>query len=238
MGGTVYITAWSAWSPGIGTGAEWREWADGQRSLVRSREFPPLAHVDPLFKRRFSQLTRMTIQTGHEALAGLGPMKASFSSVYGEIGQQFKITARLVAENEVSPANFSLSVFNTPVAALSISEQNTAGYVACYPGPDSFRQGFLEAAAAVLSGAEPGRLFIAADELLPDEYAPLQDGVDQPYALALVLSAEPGQLGAPRAVAVDLDAFGEWKADGCKIPEALVFLREWILADRAAGFRR
>lgn len=168
MLGSVFAVGWSAWSPGLQTPADWNEWALGGRDLVSSGDVPPLEHVDSMFKRRFSQLTRMTIQVGHEALEGRSPMRIAFASVYGEIGQQFKITSRLIEENEVSPANFSLSVFNTPVAALTISEKNTEGYVACYPGTGAFRLGFLESAAAVLSGSERERLFIVADEKLPE----------------------------------------------------------------------
>ena len=228
MSKTVYIAGWSAWAPGMHTRKEWLSWASTSFPLTQSAELPSLEFVDPLFKRRFSQLTRMTIQVGHEALSGRPPMKISFASVYGEITQQHRITTKLIEENEVSPAHFSLSVFNTPVAALSIVEKNTEGYVACYPGMDSFKVGFLESAAAILSGAETSRLFIIADEFLPPDYVPLQDGPNQPYALALVLSgkAESG------SVAVNIEDFSRWKPATGRVPDALQFLRETIISGR------
>lgn len=234
MDGSVFVSAWSAWAPGIQSPEEWRAWAQGERTLQSASDNPPLAHVDPLFKRRLSQLTRMTIQVGHEALAGQPPMKIAFASTYGEIGQQCKITDRLIAEGEVSPANFSLSVFNTPVAALSIAEKNTEGYVAVYPGKDAFRLGFIESASAILSGAERARLFITADELLPAPYAELEGGSPPPYALALVLSAGPSGIRVPTDPAL-LSWWGEGAS--CRgdsslspVPDALRFLSRVILS--------
>lgn len=230
MRGIVYVSGWSAWSPGIQTPGDWVEWAREERELIRSAEIPPLGHVDAMFKRRFSQLTRMTIQVGHEALAGRPPMRIAFASVYGEIGQQLKITSKLIEENEVSPANFSLSVFNTPVAALTISENNTEGYVACYPGARAFRIGFFESAAAILSGSETCRLFITADEMLPEAYAGLQTEPDIPYALALVLSRS----AEGDAIGVDLEEFAQWAPADSAVPEALCFLRDKILSKSGA----
>ncbi len=230
MNDAVYVSGWSAWSPGIRTNEEWAEWAAGERELSATGEVPPLEHVDAMFKRRLSQLTRMTIQVGHEALKGQRPMKICFASAYGEISQQYKITSRLIEEREVSPANFSLSVFNTPVAALSIVEGNTEGYVACYPGLDAFRLALVESAAALRAGDGTSRLLIVADELMPAEYVPLQNGINQPYALALVLSSEPG----PGRIELREEDFrANDPADAAntdaKMPDALRFLRDRIL---------
>jgi hypothetical protein len=196
-----------------------------ERALSASPDAPKLEFVDPMFKRRLSQLTRMTIHVGHESLAGRPAMKISFASAYGEVCQQHRITTKLIEDHEVSPAYFSLSVFNTPVAALSIVEKNTEGYVACYPGEACFRDGFLESASAILCGADKNRLYIVADEYLPPDYVALQDGPNQPYALAMVLSAEP-QAGC---VPVDMDSFLQWVPAKGSVPDALQFLRDAIL---------
>jgi len=234
MTGTVHILAWSAWSPGIQSQLDWTEWAEGKRTPEASSASPPLGHLEPLFKRRFSQLTRMTLHVGHEALAGRPPMKVGFASTWGEISQQYKITSKLIEEHEVSPANFSLSVFNTPVAALTIAEKNTEGYVACYPGKEAFALGFLESAAAILSGAERERLFIIADELLPADYVSLQNGPNQPYALALVLSWKPSERLDEKSTPVELDEVMNFRNASKDIPDALVFLRDKILSGKTS----
>ena len=233
----VYVSAWSAWSPGIESPEDWLAWVRGEKSLRAVAESPALAHVDPLFKRRLSQLTRMTIQVGHEALSAFPPMKLSFASMYGEIGQQCKITDRLNSEGDVSPANFSLSVFNTPVAALSITEKNVEGYVAAYPGKDAFRLGFIESASAILSGAVRKRLFVVADELLPEAYAVLEGNVLPPYALALVLSADGPGVKVPSDPAL-LPWWDNGLPSGITgalpVPDALRFLARAVLSGGSA----
>jgi len=201
--------------------------------LSATADNPPLEHVDALFKRRLSQLTRMTIAVGHEALAGQSPMKLAFASTYGEISQQYKITGKLIDENEVSPANFSLSVFNTPIAALSIVEKNTEGYVALYPGKDCFRMGFIESAAALFSGGEKKRLLIVADELLPEPYAMLEGASMPPYALALVLSSEGHGIPVP-ADPARLAGWENASEENAAVPAALRFLKRAILSAEAA----
>ena len=174
----------------------------------------------------------MTIAVGHEALAGQPPMKLAFASTYGEISQQYKITGKLIDENEVSPANFSLSVFNTPIAALSIVEKNTEGYVASYPGKECFRMGFIESAAALLSGSEKNRLLIVADELLPEPYAALEGLSMPPYALALVLSSGGRGIPVP-ADPARLDGWDGSPEEDSTVPAALRFLKRAILSAEA-----
>lgn len=224
-GMTVYIAAWSVWAPGLEPDGNWTEWFDAVPELDNPGATPPLSHVDTMFKRRLSQLTRMTIQVGHEALAGQPPMKITFSSVHGEIRQQFKITERLLADGEVSPAHFSLSVFNTPVAALSITEKNAEGYTACYPGPDAFAEGLADAAAGILAGLEDRRLFISADEQIPDVYTEISALPSIPHALALVLS-RTNQGGM---IPLSLETLGQYRVSPSattQLPPALRFARD------------
>lgn len=212
---SLFINAWSIWAPGF----------NGKETIAAAAEKPPLDHVDSMFKRRLSQLTRMTIHVGHEVLIGQPPMKITFASMYGEINQQYKITERLLDSGDVSPANFSLSVFNTPVAALSITEKNTEGYTAVYPGPDAFVFGLMESFSAILSGLEKNRLFIIADELIPEVYDGLYTGVTIPYALALVLSLEK----KASSISVPADVYEKYRLtdSGYKeSPPALAFAQD------------
>jgi hypothetical protein len=128
----VFVVGWSAWAPGLDTPAAWADWCRDGGALSQSADAPALAYVDPLFKRRLSQLTRMTIEVGHRALAGRGKMGISFASVYGEVGATVQNIESAYRGGGGLPRNFSLSVFNTPVAALSIAEGIVEGYTACY----------------------------------------------------------------------------------------------------------
>lgn len=222
---SLRVRAWSAWAPGAAGREEWADWARGGRELVRAGDHPPLAHLDGMFKRRLSQLSRMALQVGHDAAAGMDGLRVVFASQYGEINQQLKISRSLIAEGEVAPAAFSLSVFNTPAALLSIAERNHGYASALYGGPDSFGVAFLECLGLI--AAEPGApvLLLVGDELLPPDYAPLVPGGNQPYALALLLAG--GGDGEGLELELESPGDGRWAEDGAP-PPALAFLAWWL----------
>ena len=77
----------------------------------------------------------------------------------------------------------------------TILEKNTAGYSAVFSGKDAFRYGLADCVAALESGSEKERIFIFADEKIPETYAPVA-GVSYPNAycaLALRLSVEKNE---------------------------------------------
>ena len=85
----------------------------------------------------------------------------------------------------VSPAHFSLSVFNASIANASILETNTAGYSAVFSGKDAFTTGLTDCIAALESESTDTRTFIFADELIPETYAPVA-GVPYPNAVCAI----------------------------------------------------
>lgn len=171
------------------------------------KEKPKLEFADPLFKRRLSQITRMTIQVVHDLLEEV-PEAAEYKQVFisfrGEIEREFTINRGIIQDSEILPAGFSLSVFNTPVAAATLCLGLKAGYSVIYPSKEKFRDGFMGAASAVLSGAEEKIILVYSDEYIPDEYAGLQEK-NKPFAFAAVLSAIEG----PGAVSVDMEKISE-----------------------------
>ncbi len=71
---TLFTTKPACWAPGLDGEDDWKAWAEQRRAIERSDSLPPLAFTPPLFRRRLSQLSRMTVQVVHDALelAGLG----------------------------------------------------------------------------------------------------------------------------------------------------------------------
>lgn len=156
------------------------------------QDAPKLAYVDPLFRRRLSQVSRMTIEVVRRVKDDAPQAHIVFASYRGEIARQVKINRGLVDDFAILPAQFSLSVFNTPPAAATIALGMKNGYTAVYPAERSFYGAFIAAAAPVLAGDEPQVIFVYADERIPDEYAPILDDAERaatPLALAAVLSA-------------------------------------------------
>ena len=162
-------------------------------SAENPKEKPKLEFADPLFKRRLSQVTRMTVQVLHDLLQEVpetASLKQVFVSFRGEIEREFTINRGLIEDSEILPAGFSLSVFNTPVAAATLSLGLKAGYSVIYPSKENFNSALLGAAAPVLCGSEKKIIFVYADEYVPDEYGVLCPQENTGFAFACILSLE------------------------------------------------
>lgn len=160
-------------------------------------ELPKLEFCDPLFKRRLSQVSRMTIQVVHDLIEKVPEaknFKLVFASFRGELGRQLKINKGLVEDADVMPAQFSISVFNTPPAAATIACGIKAGYTAVYPSKDNFNDALVAAAAPVLCGSEEKVVFVYADEYIIDEYKDVyrEESLPEPVAFACVVSKDSG----------------------------------------------
>jgi hypothetical protein len=188
----LYVSRFASWAPGLSGPADWREWAMGNRKISAVKDSPGLEFTEPLFRRRLSQISRMTIQVIHDLMPIKETTKTVFLSFRGEITQQFKINKMLIEEHSLMPAAFSHSVFNTPPALAVIALDLRAGYTAVYPASgteaDRFTSGFLTGAAPLLCGNTAEILLVYADELCPPEYGSLCPPVNEPLAFAAVLS--------------------------------------------------
>ena len=186
----VFISKPVMWAPGLETDHEkWEKWLKGKDSIEKSSSAPKLEYTDPLFRRRLSQISKMTVQVVH-ALLEKCPFdkdtKIVFVSFRGEIAREFSINKGIINEKMILPAGFSLSVFNTPIALATIAFGLTGGYSAVYPSKGDFSAALKTAAAPVLCGEEKKIVFVYADELIPECY-----GVEStPLAFAAVVSSE------------------------------------------------
>ncbi|MDR0502301.1 MAG: beta-ketoacyl synthase chain length factor [Treponema sp.] len=183
----ICVTRLSAWAPGIGGREEWNEWALGKRDILPDKKGPDIAFTDSLFRRRLSQISRMTIQVIRDLLPVSEDTKIIFLSFRGEITKQFQINKTLIEEGGISPAVFSLSVFNAPVALAAMALKLKGGYCAVYPDNNSFSSGLKAAQAALLCGPAREIILVYADEKGPDEYDSLSAG-NIPAAFGLLLS--------------------------------------------------
>lgn len=151
---------------------------------------PDVSFVPMLTRRRLSYISRMVVLVSDQVSRDnegnkLTPCKVTFASQFGEISQQLKISQTLLDTGMVSPAHFSLSVFNASIANASILETNTAGYSAVFSGKDAFTTGLTDCIAALESENADTRTFIFADELIPETYAPVA-GVPYPNAVCAI----------------------------------------------------
>ena len=160
------------------------------------KEKPKLEFADPLFKRRLSQITRMTVQVLHdlvEEFPSAREYKQVFVSFRGEIEREFTINRGIIQDGEILPAGFSLSVFNAPIAAATLCLKLKSGYSVIYPSKENFRDALYAAASPVLCGSEKNVVLVYADEYVPDEYGALQPAQNKPFAFACVLGEGAGK---------------------------------------------
>jgi hypothetical protein len=190
----LYLTRFSAWAPEMENLAHWDEWAHGNRQISASSKSPDISFTDSMFRRRLSQLSKMTVQVIHDILPLQEDSKIFFLSFRGELSRQFQINKMLIEEKALMPAAFSLSVFNAPAALASIAFGLKGGYSAIFPGRNSFFSGFAAARAALLSSNAQELAFVYADEQPPPEYGHFLNEV--PFAFALLLNREsyPGSV--------------------------------------------
>ena len=191
----LYITRFSAWALGIEGVAEWNEWAMGRRQMSSGREAPDIAFTDSMFRRRLSQISKMTIQVVHSLLPLNNHTKMLFLSLRGEISMQYKINKMQIEEGALMPAAFSLSVFNAPAALATMALGLKGGYSAVYPGGNSISSALITAKAAAeaafITGKAEELVVVYADEDLPPEYSSLMPECHPPLAFSFVLSNKP-----------------------------------------------
>ena len=189
----VFISKPVMWAPGLEDDPEkWEKWLTGAAEIEKSKTAPKLEYTDPMFRRRLSQISKMTVQVIHDFSEKYGlnkETKVIFVSHRGEIAREFSINQGIIEEKAILPAGFSLSVFNTPVALAAIAFGLTGGYSAIYPSKGDFSSAVKTALAAVKSGSEKEVLLVYADELVPECY-----GVDStPLSFAALLSCEKAE---------------------------------------------
>jgi hypothetical protein len=214
-----YITRLAAWGPGVENSVEWDEWAQGKRDISPGTQGPAIAFTDSLFRRRLSQISKMTVQVVHDLLPVGENTKTLFVSFRGELSRQFQVNKMLIEERSLMPAAFSFSVFNAPVALASIALGLKGGYSALYPGNNSFSVGLAAASVSFVSDAQEELIFVYADEQAPPEYERCFKICPLPLAFAFLLSRKPQPSSVP------LSSFRE--AD-----DPLDFLRQILLCGK------
>ena len=190
----IYISNITKWAPGLADDEQlWQSWLSGDTQIEQIKESPKLEYTDPLFRRRLSQITKMTVHVIHSLLEKTNISKETklvFVSLRGEIEREFTINQGIIEDGMILPAGFSLSVFNTPVSSATLAFGMKGGYSVLYPSQNDFSQAFKAAVAPVLAGTEKQIILVYADELVPEVYADKRPAENIPLAFACVVSAE------------------------------------------------
>ena len=193
---TLNLSDVTAWAPGLGDDKKaWQDWANDTCSskIELVNESPKLEYTSPLFRRRLSQITKMTIHVVHNILEKTRidkDTKLVFISFRGEIVRQFQVAKDLIESASVLPASFSLSVFNTPISSSTLAFGLKGGYSVIFPVNNDFAEAFKTAVAPVLAGTEKEIILVYADELVPEFYGDKRPEENIPMAFACIVSSE------------------------------------------------
>lgn len=188
-----YISNITAWAPGLADDSTaWKNWANDKAVIEQIKDSPKLEYTDPLFRRRLSQITKMTVHVVHSLLEKTNINKETkivFVSLRGEIEREFTINKGLIEDGMILPAGFSLSVFNTPISSATLAFGLKGGYSVIYPSKNNFADAFKTAVAPVLAGTEKEIIFVYADELVPELYQDKRPEENIPLAFACIISS-------------------------------------------------
>jgi hypothetical protein len=186
----LQVADWMGCGPGRAEKEDWFGWARGEPP--RSSGTPPDGPFLPAaLRRRITPIGRMAFRAAYGLAEGV-PARFIFCSRHGELRRTQALLEALARREELSPAEFSLSVHNALAGLLSIVGKNEAGHTAIAAGTDSFGFGLLEAAACLAARPTEPILLVYFDESLPEEYAALREGEEPGVALALLLVAPQG----------------------------------------------
>lgn len=190
----IYISNICCWAPGLlDNEKSWQEWKAGNTEIENVKESPKLEYTEPLFRRRLSQITKMTVQVVHQFLEKTNidkETKLIFISLRGEIEREFSINKSLIEEQMILPASFSLSVFNTPISSATLAFGLKGGYSVIFPSKNDFSNAFQTAIAPILAESEKNIILVYADEYIPDYYKDFKPENNIPLAFAALLSSE------------------------------------------------
>lgn len=186
----IHIESWSAWSPGVETPDDWLAWSRSDQELPVEGKFPGLKFLPSLLRRRLSPTGKMALKVAYDLGVDQDDIRMIFTSRHGEANQTIPLLNDIVAEEEMSPTKFSLSVHNTASGLYTITAKNTSPATAIAARLDSFEMGFVEAVAMLKAKREDRVLVVYADAPLDPPFDVLVD-YEPPAAGAFLLRAEP-----------------------------------------------
>jgi hypothetical protein len=224
---TFSIAAWSAWAPGRTRPSDWQAWAREQHYVAEAGQ-PDIAFVPAMARRRLSSLSKMALASAAACTAALDVAPTCiFASRHGELARTLKIIDSMVRAEDVSPADFSMSVFNTALGLFSIVTANQGASTMVVGAEDTFGSALIEAHLHLARFPATPVLLVFFDEPLPEPLNELEQPPGEAFSLALLLAAD----GKPN-VAVQRAANPDRTCD--PLNPGLAFLKFW-LSGKSAG---
>ena len=181
------VQDWMACGVGLESREDWIAWLQGAKN-PKDDAAQAAVSLPTMLRRRISVIGQMAFRASY-ALSEDRMARFIFCTRHGEFQRTLRILKSLVAEEPISPAEFSLSVHNALAGLLSIAWNNTAGHTTISAGADSFGSAMLDAVACLKSRPNEPVLVVYFDDLLPEPYDEFADDDETCVALAMLLSS-------------------------------------------------
>jgi hypothetical protein len=215
------LDAWSAWSPDLTRASDWQAWALDQPFQAEPGQ-PDISVVPAMQRRRMSSLSKMVFATATSCTNELSSKPCCiFASRHGELARTVKLIESIVKQQDVSPTDFSLSVFNTALGLFSIFTANKAPSTMVVGGEDTFGSALIEAMTYLRRFPELPVLLVYFDEPLPAPLDVMENPPGPAFSIALLLSAQ----GSPNIEANF--SYNQGRVSDCRNP-GLEFLRFYL----------
>ena len=158
---------------------DWLSWIPGEESVPRT--------LPQALRRRITPIGKEALNVAW-GLSGSSNARLIFSSRYGEFSRTISLLQSIVSNEELSPADFTLSVHHALIGLLSIVQGNRRGHTAIAAGSESFCFGLLEAAICLKENPNQPIVLIHCDDRLPPPYSEFNEPGGEPIVLALFLT--------------------------------------------------
>ena len=181
----IGITRWAFWS-GSPDHADLKYGTPGQlqSSQTKADNTTLASSLKPALKRRLDIYGRAAAEVLARTLGTNDNPYIVFASRHGNIERTVKLLHQVIAEEALSPADFSMSVHNAPVGIASINWSITKSHTAVAAGPNSLLAGLTEALCQINDVNEPV-ILCYIDLPLPDVYKYLEQENQTGTALAV-----------------------------------------------------
>lgn len=154
MAASFSLLEMDALAPGLSEREAWLSWA--QSGLWPVAPMPATPAIPAMTARRLSQDARLALQLALPLIQTWQPSRLLCVSRHGELARTFTLLQQLVAQQPLSPTDFSMSVHNTVAGLLTIVGEVALPAASLAAGANSFQAGLLEACATL--SVESGRI--------------------------------------------------------------------------------
>ena len=135
----------------------WKSW-DATRQTGKDEGIPAL------LRRRVTPIGQHALSAAWE-LPETKDARLILSSRHGEFSRTLSLLESVANKDEVSPADFTLSVHHALIGLLSIVQENRKGHIAVAAGSESFCFGLMEAVACLHENPSEQVVLIYFDDL-------------------------------------------------------------------------